>query len=73
MPQNTALTSDVDGQFNGTIGEVLLVAPAAAEVVVADLTGGNFADDRVLPPGQLDGQSGDFAAVEFGGPLDRLG
>jgi len=53
--------------------EVLLAAPAAAEVVVADLTGGNFADDRVLPPGQLDVHSDDFAAVEFGAPLDMLG
>jgi hypothetical protein len=53
--------------------EVLLAAPAAAEVVVADLTGGNFADDRVLPPGQMDVHSGDFAAVESGAPLDWLG
>ena len=52
---------------------MLLVAPAAFVVVVADLAGGRVDDDRVEPVGQADEQAGGLAAEELGRALDRLG
>jgi hypothetical protein len=53
--------------------EVLLVAPAAIEVVVFHLAGGEIGDYGILPAGQLHGQPFDFAAEEPGLALHRLG
>src|SRR5262249_14259992 len=53
--------------------ELGLLAPAAAEVVVAHFPGGQVDDHGVLPAGQLHEQAGGLAAVEPGGALDRGG
>ena len=52
--------------------ELLLVAPAAAEVVVTDGAGGRVDDGRVLPAGQAGDQASGLAAVEAGRALRGL-
>ena len=42
--------------------EAILLAPPAAEVVVAEVAGAQVGDYGVLPLGQLDGEPLDFAA-----------
>jgi hypothetical protein len=52
--------------------EVLPVAPTAAKIVVAELARGQVGDNGINPVGQLYGQTGDFAAEEPVGALDRF-
>jgi len=53
--------------------EVLLFSPMAVEVVEAGLPLGRVEHDRILPVRQPDRPAGRLTAVEFCGPMDRLG
>jgi DNA invertase Pin-like site-specific DNA recombinase len=63
----------LDGVHLNQPVEVPLVAPLAAEVVVADDPGGGVDDDRVLPVGEPDEQARGLAAVKPRGAVGGLG
>ena len=67
---------DADGVVSGrkvTAGELLRVAPAAAEVVVLDRACPDVDHSGILPAGELNQQASRFAAIELRSALDRVG